>query len=100
MDLHAIYRPVETELLKVEESLAAIAQSSDPAIAEVISDVLGAGGKRLRPALLLIAARACNYSGDRAVRLAVAVGAGTSAPTGRAAPLTRRASARSGERSQ
>lgn len=73
MDLHAIYKPVETELLKVEESLATIAQSSDPAIAEVISDVLGAGGKRLRPALLLIAARACNYSGDRAVRLAVAV---------------------------
>ncbi len=68
-----IYRPVERELALVERGLREISCAEDPAVSGAISEVLGAGGKRLRPALLLIAARGCGYSGQRSVNLAVAI---------------------------
>lgn len=73
MTLEDIYRPVERELGLVERSLREISRTGDPAVSEAITEILGAGGKRLRPALLLIAARGCGYSGERSINLAVAI---------------------------
>ena len=74
MDLQEIYRPVADELELVEERLPRLTHSRSKRIAAAIAAMLGTRGKRLRPALLLIAAKACNYTGERAVNLAVAIG--------------------------
>ncbi len=73
MKLKEIYRPVENELKLVERGLREIACADDSSVSAAISEVLGAGGKRLRPALLLFAAKGCGYSGRRSINLAVAL---------------------------
>jgi len=72
MDLKSIYGPVAEELALVEARLVELTRSGNEAISEAVSAMMS-GGKRLRPALLLIAAKACDYAGERAVRLAAAV---------------------------
>jgi len=48
--------------------------SSDQALVALIGDhVLGGGGKRIRPALLLLASELCGYTGPRRVQVAAAV---------------------------
>jgi octaprenyl-diphosphate synthase len=42
-------------------------------IGQVGDHVLGSGGKRLRPALLLLAAEMCGYVGPRAIQIAAAI---------------------------
>lgn len=73
MNLEEAYRPVKKELETVEKRLFELSQSDSEEISDVVFEILHAGGKRLRPALLLAAAKACDYTGDRAVNLAVAV---------------------------
>jgi heptaprenyl diphosphate synthase len=50
---------IETALEKVEVSLGKATSGEDPFLAEVASHLVNAGGKRLRPALVLAAAQAC-----------------------------------------
>jgi octaprenyl-diphosphate synthase len=79
--LREIYRPVEKELDLVESTLLEMSSSRSETISEAVAKVLAGGGKRLRPALVLIAAKASrNGSGNstttlttKGVRLAVAV---------------------------
>jgi octaprenyl-diphosphate synthase len=48
--------------------------ASQSQVVEVLGDyVLGAGGKRIRPSLLLFAADLCGYTGPRCVQIAAAV---------------------------
>ncbi|MCF6264294.1 MAG: polyprenyl synthetase family protein [Xanthomonadales bacterium] len=48
--------------------------SSDVALINQISEyIIGSGGKRLRPMLLILAARACGYSGDQHTLLAAII---------------------------
>ena len=61
-------------LLKaVEEAIAAEIDSPVALIREMGEFIAGAGGKRLRPILLLMAARLAGYSGPRAVRMGCVV---------------------------
>ena len=73
MNLEEIFRPVKAELALVEKRLREVSHSENECISRAVSEVLSAGGKRLRPALVLMAAKACNYNGDRGVNRAVAV---------------------------
>ena len=73
MDLEAIYKPIREELDVFEGQLRELSPSANAEVAKAVSEILGAGGKRLRPALLLIAAKSCDYAGERAIRLAVVV---------------------------
>ena len=73
MNLKQIYKPIEKELETVEKRLMELQQSEKESISSVLSDILITGGKRLRPALVLIAAKICDYSGDKNIRLAVAI---------------------------
>ena len=73
MGLEDIYRPVREELAVVEELLRERSQSENKAISDAVCEILSAGGKRLRPALLLIAAKACSHTGQRAIKLATAI---------------------------
>ena len=56
--LKLLYEPIRGELAQVEEILRAEIRSSSPAIDELVKHAFRLGGKRLRPALLLLAAKA------------------------------------------
>ncbi len=47
--------------------------SQVPLVEEVASYLIEAGGKRLRPLLVLLAARSCGYEGDRHIKLAAVI---------------------------
>ncbi len=64
---------VGEDLAAVEAEIRRELNSSVPLIQEMGSYIAGAGGKRLRPILLLLAARLADYRGPRAVRLACVV---------------------------
>lgn len=61
------------DLKRVEEQFRKDLESDVPLIRKVGEYVLSSGGKRVRPALLLLAARLCDYQGDKAVPLASVV---------------------------
>jgi len=58
------------ELTQVEHQFRKDLASDVPLIRKVGEYVLSSGGKRIRPALLLLAAKLCDYRGDRHVPLA------------------------------
>ena len=64
---------VRDDLTLVEQELAQQSTSAIEPVAEITSYLLGGGGKRLRPALLLLSAGYANYSGPGAIRLAAVV---------------------------
>lgn len=68
-----IFELVREDLLRVEEELAAQNGSAIAPVAEVSSYLLEGGGKRLRPALLLLAAGHAGARGPGAIRLATVV---------------------------
>jgi len=68
-----IFDLVRDDLAKVEQELALQSGSAFEPVAEISSYLLGGGGKRLRPALLLLAAGYSNYQGTAAVRLGTVV---------------------------
>jgi octaprenyl-diphosphate synthase len=61
---------VGTDLKNVEKQFKKDLQSDVPLIRKVGEYVLSSGGKRIRPALLLLTAKLCGYQGDRHVPLA------------------------------
>lgn len=63
--LARIFHPVRLDLGAVERRLAAtLAETSDPAVREIADFLLECPGKRLRPALVLLCARAARGAGD------------------------------------
>ncbi|MFC1496879.1 polyprenyl synthetase family protein [Verrucomicrobiota bacterium] len=73
MILEEIYKNIESDLKLVEKRLPEMSQSKNSVISQAVMQIFNGGGKRLRPALLLMAARACGYTGEGGVDLAVAV---------------------------
>src|SRR5215813_2129135 len=68
-----IFDLVRDDLTLVEDELARQTDTAFPAVSEIAAYLLGGGGKRLRPALLLLSA---NYAGRKdlsAIRLATVV---------------------------
>jgi len=68
-----VFDLVRDDLALVEDELARQSDAAFPAVSEVAAYLLGGGGKRLRPALLLLSA---NYAGRKdlsAIRLAAVV---------------------------
>ena len=61
-----IFDLVRDDLVKVEQELALQNGSAIEPVAEIRSYLLGGGGKRLRPALLLLSAGYAGYRGDSA----------------------------------
>jgi octaprenyl-diphosphate synthase len=66
-DLAQILEPVRDELARVEREFARHLESRIDIIPEMGRYLQMSGGKRVRPAVLLLAARLCGYVGDRAV---------------------------------
>lgn len=57
--LRALYAPISVELAEAEAILQRELASEQPGVAEVVRYAFRLGGKRLRPALLLLAGNAC-----------------------------------------
>jgi len=72
-DLAHIFEPVRDELKRVEREFARHLESRVELIPEMGKYVQMSGGKRVRPAVLLMSARLCGYTGDRAVLNAAVV---------------------------
>jgi octaprenyl-diphosphate synthase len=64
---------VEEDLARVEEIFEAQFRSDVGLVGEIGRYIREGGGKRIRPALLLLACRLCGYRGERAITLASVV---------------------------
>jgi len=68
-----IFDLVREDLAQVEQEIAAQNGSAIEPVAEIGRYLLTGGGKRLRPALLLLSAKCCGYQGPSAIRLGAVV---------------------------
>ena len=65
--------PIRDELRQVEQMIHRELQASQPCVNEMVEYVADLGGKRLRPCLLLLAAKASGLATEETVRLCVVV---------------------------
>jgi octaprenyl-diphosphate synthase len=72
-DLAQIFEPVRDELARVEREFAKYLESRVELIPQMGRYIQMSGGKRVRPAVLLLSARMCGYAGDKAVLNAAVV---------------------------
>ncbi len=72
-DLAQIFEPIREDLEAVEQEFVRHIQSRVALIPEIGRYIQKSGGKRVRPAVLLMAARLSGYTGDRAVLYASVV---------------------------
>jgi octaprenyl-diphosphate synthase len=72
-DLKEIVQLVEDDLVKVEELFEVQCRSDVGLVGEIGRYIREGGGKRIRPALLLLACRTCGFRGERAIVLASVV---------------------------
>ena len=63
---------ISEDLVLVESAMREQLASASEVLAALGDHVLGSGGKRLRPALLLLAAELCGYTGPRRIHVAAA----------------------------
>jgi len=71
--LSEIFEPIRDDLARVETEFVRHVQSKVELIPRIGKYIQASGGKRIRPAVLLMAARLCGYTGDRAVLYAAVV---------------------------
>jgi len=67
------FETVEAPLEQVERAMLEATASESELLAALGQHVLGSGGKRMRPALVLLAAELCGYTGPRRIQIAAAV---------------------------
>ena len=65
--LSQIFEPIRADLEKVDEEFSRHVQSKVSLIPQIGQYIRTSGGKRMRPAVLLMSARLSGYSGDRAI---------------------------------
>ncbi|TMC40592.1 MAG: hypothetical protein E6J28_01245 [Chloroflexi bacterium] len=68
-----LFGPAAEDLSKVEAQLRQEIQHDPPEVAEAMADLFDAGGKRIRPALVLLAAMCGTYHAERVLPAAMAV---------------------------
>src|SRR6201987_5249983 len=73
LDLTQIFEPIRDDLEKVDREFARHVQSQVELIPRIGKYIQTSGGKRVRPAVLLMAARIAGYEADRAVLYAAVV---------------------------
>ncbi len=70
-DIDGVFRYLKGDLRKVEKALVAQLKSPVPLIPVVGKHIILSGGKRFRPAVLLLVAEACGYTGPRRIVMSV-----------------------------
>ena len=66
-----IYARVRPDLSRIEGEINRLLSTDIPLISVVGRHIMGSGGKRLRPLLMVLAARLCGYTGQNDASLAV-----------------------------
>lgn len=70
---HGVFDALGPPLEQVERAMLESLASESELLAAMGEHVLGSGGKRMRPALVLLAAELCGYTGPRRIQIAAAV---------------------------
>jgi geranylgeranyl pyrophosphate synthase len=73
LELNQIYEPINTDLTKVEEALQTFSRVDFPWLSQLLNHSLTAGGKRIRPALTLLAGKFYNYRLDYLTHMALSI---------------------------
>ena len=73
LDLVQMFEPIRADLDEVEREFERQVQSKVDVIPQIGRYIQTSGGKRVRPAVLLMAARLCGYTGRRAILNAAVV---------------------------
>lgn len=73
MSLHHLRELVNDDFMAVNALIIDYSQSSISLIGNLTNHLIQSGGKRLRPLLVLLASRACNYQGQEHIILATMV---------------------------
>ena len=68
-----LFSEIQDDLRAVEKRLKAVVQVPNPILKETATHLLDAGGKRLRPALILFGAKFYNFDLEKVIPLAVAL---------------------------
>ncbi len=68
-----LYGPVRDDITLVEKTLQKTREVDYPALARILEHILGAGGKRVRPAIALLAGKFGRYELDLLVPLAASI---------------------------
>ena len=71
--LSQIFEPIRADLERVDQEFARHVQSKVQLIPQIGQYIQTSGGKRIRPAVLLMASRLAGYQGDRAILYAAVV---------------------------
>ena len=72
-DVHRIYATVEAEFRVVNECIMEQLHSDVSLVENIGNYIIDAGGKRLRPLLVLLSAGACRYKGEQHIPLAAII---------------------------
>jgi octaprenyl-diphosphate synthase len=70
---HEIYRLIENGMAQVEDELARQSLAGIPLIDNISQYICNSGGKRIRPAILLLGAKMCGYDGPIGPRLGAVI---------------------------
>lgn len=73
MQIELIREPVAEDLRRLDQVIVERLASDVVLVNQVAQYIIGAGGKRLRPLSVLLAARACGYRGDHHVEAAAVI---------------------------
>ena len=73
MTINELLKPVAQDMQRVDEIIREHLSSEVALINQISAHIVGAGGKRMRPSLLLLVARALGAKGDEACRMAAII---------------------------
>lgn len=73
LDIQSIYSLIEEDMAAVDSMIQSRLQSEVVLINQLGHYIINSGGKRLRPALAILCARACGYQDDQHINLATII---------------------------
>ena len=73
MDIQSIYSLIKDDMATVDSMIQSRLQSDVVLINQLGHYIINSGGKRLRPALAILCARACGYQGQHHINLATII---------------------------
>jgi len=73
VDIQSIYSLIQDDLNAVDQLIQQRLQSDVALINQLGYYIINSGGKRLRPAIAILSARACGYDGDKHINLATII---------------------------
>jgi octaprenyl-diphosphate synthase len=73
VDIQSIYSLIKDDLASVDKLIQSRLQSDVALINQLGFYIINSGGKRLRPAIAILSARACGYQGDKHINLATII---------------------------